>query len=68
MNLKQHIEKEKLQQIHNAWKYLKPWQRTQIYAKALWWSLPSIYELLEWHRERARARWAYRLYKVHWVK
>lgn len=66
--LKEHLENERLQRIHRAWTYLTLWQKAWIFIRAMFWSLPSIVDLLEWHRERTNTRWLYRLYKVHWVK
>lgn len=66
--LKQHIADERLHTIHRNWKYLTPLQRAYILIRAIIWSLPSIHDLLQYHRQRTLNRLTYRLYKGHWIK
>jgi hypothetical protein len=63
-----YLRKERLQKINLDWQYLKPWQKASLFLKAVLWSLPTITQILECHRERVLVRMTYRLYKkAHWM-
>jgi len=62
-----HLRNERLNRVNLAWKYLKPWQQAWLYVRAVWWSMPSIFEILDHIEERFDVWLTYRLYKAHWL-
>jgi hypothetical protein len=65
--LKEYLSNERLHKINRAWKYLKPWQRTWLFIRAVWWALPTSCEIVQAIRNRVEVWITYRLYKAHWL-
>lgn len=65
--LKKALSNERQARLNQAWAYLSPWQRVVIYTKIQWYSLPSLYQIIE-HVKFFYLRWlTYRVYAAHWV-
>jgi hypothetical protein len=64
---KEHLARERKESLIRDWQYLKPHQQMWLYLRALWWSLPTITQILQHHRERFNVLLTYFLYKAHWM-
>jgi len=60
--------RERLQNLNRSWQYLSPIQKAWIYARALWHSTPTLYQMIE-HIKYFYLRWIDRkIVHAHWVK
>jgi hypothetical protein len=67
MDLRTYLSQEKLNQVNQAWKYLKPWHRASLFIRATWWSLPGIFDIRDRINHRINCWLTYYLYKAHWI-
>ena len=67
MKLSEHLQKEELEQLKNAWRYLTPFQRKVFRFRIAVGTLGRrSLHALDQHITRRRARFAY-LYPAHWM-